>query len=163
MAINVLQAAKHLCKVSDWELTNLELQKIIYICHMLYMGVKGTVEKPLVKGYFQAWQFGPVHPDLYSHISTYRSEPIPKSAFSDEIEELDEKNHTDQIVMLDTILQSYPPGSVSKLMSHTHWKGGAWKKNYRRGRREQISNHDVLEEYSNYKREKLGEKSGVEK
>ena len=38
MAINVLQAAKYLAEESGWKLTRLELQKIIYLAHIVYLG-----------------------------------------------------------------------------------------------------------------------------
>ena len=50
MTIDVLQAAKCLGRMSSWRFSNLELQKIIYICHMLYLGQQG---EPLVKGDFR--------------------------------------------------------------------------------------------------------------
>ena len=58
MTIDVLQAAKCLGRMSSWRFSNLELQKIIYISHMLYLGQE---EKPLVEGYFQVWNYGPAH------------------------------------------------------------------------------------------------------
>ena len=79
MAINVLQAAKYLCQESNWTLTNLEVQKLIYLSHMIYMGFYG--EGPLIGGTFQAWKRGPVHPELYEKLRIYKSEPIVKIYF----------------------------------------------------------------------------------
>jgi uncharacterized phage-associated protein len=43
-------------------LTNLALQKLLYFAHGIFLIETG---KPLVSGYFEAWQYGPVHPAVY--------------------------------------------------------------------------------------------------
>ncbi len=73
MPISVLSAAKHIGKLSDWSKTNLELQKIIYIGHMLHLGKH---ELPLVVGHFEAWHYGPVHPELYRHAKVFGAGPV---------------------------------------------------------------------------------------
>lgn len=40
MTISSFQAAKKICKLSNWTITNLKLQKIIYFSHVLYLGEK---------------------------------------------------------------------------------------------------------------------------
>ena len=49
MSVHVLQAAKFAAGRSGWTLSNLALQKIIYVAHMLHLGTHG---RPLVKGGF---------------------------------------------------------------------------------------------------------------
>jgi len=44
MAVHVLDAANHLCKRSGWTLTQIELQKLLYIAHMIHLG---TYPSPL--------------------------------------------------------------------------------------------------------------------
>ena len=144
MPINVLQAAKHLCKKSDWKLSNLELQKMIYICHMFYFGQQN---EPLVSGDFEAWDYGPVHPSLYHHLKRYGAKPIDKSAF-EAVEDLCESNHKGQIEILNYLLKSFPPGSGPKLVAITHWDNGAWAKHYRpREKNIVLPIADILEEY----------------
>ena len=41
MTVPSLSAAKRLCEKSDWTLTNLHVQKLLYIAHMFYMGENG--------------------------------------------------------------------------------------------------------------------------
>lgn len=38
MTVSVLAAAKRLAQRSNWSLSNLELQNILYLAHMFYMG-----------------------------------------------------------------------------------------------------------------------------
>jgi uncharacterized phage-associated protein len=43
-------------------ITNLTLQKLLYFAHGMYLASTGS---PLVGGYFEAWTYGPVHPQVY--------------------------------------------------------------------------------------------------
>jgi|GEM_PF-6636616 len=65
MAVHALSAARAICELRDWEVSNLELQKILYIAHMVYLGE--TDSHPLIKENFEAWDYGPV--DLVSIIA----------------------------------------------------------------------------------------------
>lgn len=42
--------------------TNLVLQKLLYFAHARCLVAS---KKPLLTGYFEAWQYGPVHPTVY--------------------------------------------------------------------------------------------------
>ena len=59
MAASILAVAKRLCERSGWSLTNLALQKLCYIAHMIHLSMHDG--KPMVSGHFEAWDFGPVH------------------------------------------------------------------------------------------------------
>lgn len=158
MAINVLQAAKQVCKLSNWELTNLELQKILYICHMLFMG---QTKKPLIRGEFQAWDYGPVHPKLYDYLKCFGADSIPKSHFSD-IEDLDKTFYEKEIKILDMVSMKFPHPSGPKLIKITHWGDGAWNKKYKYGTRSiTIEDSDILEEY-NRRRDRIDKKKQKE-
>lgn len=54
-------------------LSNLSLQKVLYFAHGLYLSRYG---RPLVKGYFEAWEHGPVHPPLYHLFKNFGGGPI---------------------------------------------------------------------------------------
>jgi len=42
-----------------WKITNLALQKLLYFAHGIHLT---KTKEPLVSGYFEAWQYGPVQP-----------------------------------------------------------------------------------------------------
>lgn len=140
MTISVLSAARLLGLKSGWTLSNLELQKIIYLAHMFYLGRAG---QPLVAGNFEAWDYGPIHPSLYHRAKVFGSDPVgnvfhdapnvPEGAARSILEEAYEK------------LGSAGPG---RLVKATHRPNGAWAINYIPGVRGRvISNHDILAEY----------------
>lgn len=144
MAVFVLSAAKRLGETSGWVLTNLQMQKMCYLAHMFYMGDNSG--DPLVKGQFEAWAWGPVHPTLYHAVKHFNSDPIQSSAFTQfpnlQTEPLRAK-------YLDAAFEQLP---LHRLVAITHWSEGAWRKNYRPNERGiVISNSDILEEYQKRK------------
>lgn len=48
--------------------SNLVLQKLLYLAHSLHLVEQG---QPLVTGYFEAWQYGPVHPGAYESFKAF--------------------------------------------------------------------------------------------
>lgn len=54
-------------------LTHLALQKLVYFAHGIFLN---EGKEPLVSGYFEAWQYGPVHPVLYKAFQAAGKEPI---------------------------------------------------------------------------------------
>lgn len=57
----------------DIPITNLALQKLLYFVHGLHLI---ETKKPLVTGYFEAWQHGPVHPAAYNAFKAAGKSPI---------------------------------------------------------------------------------------
>jgi len=55
------------------DVSNMALQKILYFAHGFYLQRTG---KPLVSGYFEAWQHGPVHPTAYAVFRPAGATPI---------------------------------------------------------------------------------------
>lgn len=64
-----LAQAKH----EGLSFTNLKLQKVVYYAQALYLGVH---EKVLFQDEIQAWEHGPVIPNLYKHFKEYKNKSI---------------------------------------------------------------------------------------
>ena len=127
--------------MSGWNLTNLKLQKILYIAHMIYVGQNNGaifIDEP-----FEAWDFGPVLPRLYHRVKIFGNNPI-RDIFPDAdfIEGTEAGKHlTEASVHL-------AQKSAAELVAITHWKGGAWAKHYKKGMRGIIiPTSDILQEY----------------
>lgn len=58
-------------------ISNLSLQKLLYFAHGIMLTRHNV---PLVDGYFEAWEFGPVHPLIYGVFKGYGSAPISQPA-----------------------------------------------------------------------------------
>ena len=73
MSVSSLSAARLVCELRDWKVSNLELQKILYIAHMIYLGNESV---PLIDENFEAWDYGPVIPELYQHVKGFGAKPV---------------------------------------------------------------------------------------
>lgn len=142
MAVHVLSAAKRLAKRSNWSLSNLELQKILYLAHMFHLGRTGG--DPLVSGHFEAWDYGPVHPELYHKAKVFGSSPVENifHAFPDVLD-------GPEGAIIDEAYDSLGRAGPGRLVNATHRKGGAWATNYIPGTKHCIiPNADILKEYA---------------
>ena len=155
-----MQAAQCLCKTSGWKLSYLELQKILYICNMLYLGATG---EPLVEGNFEAWDYGPVHPVLHLYLQSYGLESIPKNAFDNFVYDK-ELNSKEEKMLTETAkrFSDIPKSKLKpKLIAITHQEVSAWRRKHRpslkgiRGIR--ILNEDIEKEYKRRKKKQLAE------
>jgi hypothetical protein len=104
MAARVDSVAKYICAKSGWTVSNLQLQKLLYMAQMVHMGRNGG--RRLFDGTFQAWDYGPVEPNVYHKLKRYGSSPVG-DAFFDAL--------------------SFEDG---ELVDITHWPSGAWAKVY---------------------------------
>lgn len=139
--ISIFSAAKRLGEKSGWTLTHLQMQKLLYMAHMYYLGMRG---KPLVYGNFEAWAYGPVHPELYHYLKKYvfGADPVPASAFLGIASVSD--SHPG-VAFLDATLTQLPR---DRLVAITHWDQGAWYKNYHPDvMGVMLSNEAIKEEY----------------
>jgi uncharacterized phage-associated protein len=141
MPIPAYSAARYVCASGDWGVTNLALQKILYLAHMVHLGRTG---QRLIDGEFEAWDYGPVNPDLYRAVRIFGDKPIqnvffgaPRIFGSPEEETLrDACEH---------LLKKSP----SELVAMTHRQNGAWAKNYVPGIRSvAIPDADIIAEYA---------------
>ncbi|MBL8567094.1 MAG: SocA family protein, partial [Hyphomicrobiaceae bacterium] len=135
-----LSAAQRLAYKSGWVLSNLELQKILYLAHMFHLGRTG---EPLVTGQFEAWDYGPVHPALYHRAKVFGADPVA-NVFHD-IPEVPPGSERD---ILDEALTNLGKVGPGRLVHATHRPGGAWATFYIPGARGRaIPNEAILAEY----------------
>jgi uncharacterized phage-associated protein len=140
MALSPLVAAKRLCKASDWSVSNLKLQKLLYLAHMFHLG---KYDEPLITGNFEAWEYGPVQPEVYQTAKVFGSLPVENIFRSI----LDAPDGT-EVELIDEAFKSLGNSAPGRLVSITHWEQGAWAGNYASGfRGAQISNKEIQEEY----------------
>ncbi|MCK1693757.1 SocA family protein [Bradyrhizobium sp. 144] len=141
MPVPVNSAARYICAWGDWGVTNLALQKILYLAHMVHLGRTG---QRLIEGEFQAWDYGPVNPQLYRAVNMFGDEPIKDVFFgapsifgSPEEETLREA------------CELLIGRRASELVAMTHSENGAWAKHYVPGVRSKvIPDADIVAEYS---------------
>jgi len=108
--------------------TNLALQKLLYFTHGIYLTQKKT---PLVSGYFEAWQFGPVHPAVYKSFKASGSSPIihrasSKDPLTGNARPLGVVEDRFVISLVRHVLRSYGSMSPGRLVDLSHAKGSPW-------------------------------------
>lgn len=129
MAVTSLQAAKYACDVSGWTLTNLKLQKLLYLAHMIYSGRHG---QPLIEDErFQAWNYGPVLPNVYRRASTFGAGPI-KNVFHSVSDIPTDRAEAE---LIKAVVERFSSIPAFKLVELTHDQAGAWAKCFSTGSR----------------------------
>jgi len=109
-------------------ITNLALQKLLYFAHGLYLV---ETKRPLVSGYFEAWQFGPVHPAAYRafkqagdraiEFRATKTNPLTGSVSSIEVP-------TDQSVVdcIRRVIMTYGRLTPGRLVDISHARSAPW-------------------------------------
>lgn len=140
MPMKPLTAAKLVCERSGWTISNLKLQKILYLAHMAYIG--RNEGKPLIDGHFEAWDYGPVSPEVYKLVSCFGRDQI-EDVFP-ECDDVDSEEKKQLFSLTDELLDF----SAAELVGTTHWEGGAWAKNYVPDKKSVVIPFlDIVEEY----------------
>ncbi len=142
MAITPIQAASAVCEIKDWKATNLEVHKLIYIAHM-YMFGKSDGKKKLISEPFEAWPYGPVLRSLYTDLCSNGANPIPSRAFVD----IEIPREKEEYTTLKAVVTALVDHNSAQLVANTHREGGAWDKTYQSGKKIEIEDQAILEEY----------------
>lgn len=143
MTISSFQAAKKICELSDWTITNLKLQKILYLSHLYYLGRE---KEPLVNEKFEAWYYGPVEPLLYDKMKVFGNRPI-RDAFFD----ITTKTPCKEFYFIENQYNEISNKSTWDLVLLTHLKGGAWERYFEEDQKHRkIPNEDISEEYNKF-------------
>ena len=134
--------------------THLSLQKLLYFAHGAYLLRKG---RPLVTGYFEAWNYGPVHPAVYSAFKSFGTKPITSPALGKDIRTGRMKSIPlpcdDEVLrMVKRVVNSLEDLTPGQLVALSHAKDGPWYQVYRRSKHEhmlglRISNDAIRERY----------------
>lgn len=121
--------------ILDWAasdgvtITPMKLQKLLFFCHADYLIGYG---EPLLQQEFEAWDYGPVIPSIYSEFKEYRSGKIDRRAMSFDpvraeriylVCDLD-KHVLDRVRALYSFYSEF---SAEKLSDMSHSPGGAWR------------------------------------
>jgi len=110
-------------------ITPLALQKLLFFVHARFL--KATNGTPAVKGAFEAWQYGPVHPSVYKAFHAYGRDPIVGRAtatnvITGEQKSLDLPNDPTLQKIIGQVLISFGSLPASALVNLSHQRGGAW-------------------------------------
>jgi len=108
--------------------SNLKLQKLLYLCHAFYLVDTG---QPLVRGSFEAWQYGPVHREAYDAFKRFGAKPITEDAqrfdpVTGRWEPIQPPTNRAVLDVIQRVVQFYGGKSPRELVELTHAKNGPW-------------------------------------
>jgi uncharacterized phage-associated protein len=124
MAARLDSVAKFICQQSGWRVSNLALQKLLFLAQVDYAAANSGSR--LTDTTFEAWDLGPVSPDLYHKVKIFGSQPV-RDVFYDarHFREDDPRRRT-----LANVCRMYLGKRPGKLVEISHWDLGAWAKKY---------------------------------
>ncbi|WP_368164006.1 Panacea domain-containing protein [Aeromonas sp. R6-2] len=120
-AIDTAYRMLQLAKEKGIELSNLQLQKLVYIAHGYLLGWKGH---SLIKEPIQAWRYGPVIQDVYHHFKENGRNKVPTEGI--DALEFDPIFTPDEITCLNGVLDLYASRTPESLITITHQKDTPW-------------------------------------
>lgn len=117
------------CIKEDCPISNLQLQKILYYIQKAFLNRGDRAFSDNI----EAWQFGPVVPNVYDHYCGYGAMPISFSSIKYDVAKEDKQ-------LIDSIVESKRVLAPWDLVEETHKKGSAWDKTYKNG----SGSHEVI-------------------
>jgi uncharacterized phage-associated protein len=131
--------------------TPLELLKLVYIANGYHLGYNG---QPLVLEEVEAWQYGPVIPDLYRAMKHYGasfvSEPVSVPFYLNTGDPLDD----DGLSIIRWVYNEYKKFNGIELSSKTHSPGTPWSITWNERGKGALISPDLI---ANHYREKISE------
>jgi Uncharacterized phage-associated protein len=147
MPIRVDSAARYLCERSRWSLSNLELQKLLYLAQVEHAALNDGAQ--LIDTVFQAWDYGPVIPLLYRKLRIFGADAVDDVFY----EARNIRPGSPSRQTLDKVWTDFGDVNPGELIEVSHWDRGAWARYYEPGVRGITIPHEaVIEEAENRRR-----------
>ncbi|KTT76373.1 Panacea domain-containing protein [Sphingomonas endophytica] len=130
-------------------LTVMQLIKLVYVADGWATTLIG---RPLSKTEPQAWQYGPVYPDLYRAFKRFGPNPVTAPATIPGTDvAFKESFAPEEERVLAAILDTYGKLSAFQLSDLTHQPGTPWSKAYQNGAYSPIALHDIKAHFDELK------------
>lgn len=112
----------------SFAITNMALNKIVYFAHGWHLAI---YDRPLVDSRFEAWQYGPVHPQLYRQFKSFGDKPITSRALRVDLETgqsipVTYKFETEVSQHIERIVDFYGEMPAGRLSAISHEQGAPW-------------------------------------
>lgn len=120
------------CAMDGHPLSNLQLQKILYYVQRAYLKRRERAFSDSI----EAWQFGPVVPNVYYKFCGFGAMPITRT-FADAETGISVRD----LNLIDGIVEKKRDLDPWEMVAETHKPGGAWDRTYRNG----LGNRKVIQ------------------
>lgn len=140
--MNVHDVAKYFLSKVDEDagdgISNLKLQKLVYYAQGFHLAIHG---RPLFSDRIEAWEHGPVVPELYHVYKSHGSGNIPTPR------DFDPEDVDPEVArLLDDVYSVFGQYSAWKLRNMTH-EEQPWKEAYHEAARGRVISHPALRAY----------------
>lgn len=135
-AAAVANAFLKLAKDSGSELSNMQLQKLVYFAHGFTLAL---LDKPLIYSDVQAWQYGPVYPKLYKKLRRYGSGRVTELLDSED--EIPVPSDFSEVIK--GVWKAYGSMSAGQLSARTHAPDTPWSLSWAEGEYTKISDDRI--------------------
>lgn len=129
------------CKDTEDPMTNARVNKYVYFAQGYSLGRTG---KPLFEDKIEAWDMGPVIPDLYDRFKTHKNYPLTDI----EGEYNPEAFTKDELQILIDVMIDFRNMSTEAVIDKTHEDGTPWRDVYNKGHNNPIDNLMMKEFFS---------------
>ena len=126
MVVSSLAVANAFLKIAEEEgkeLTNMQLQKLVYIAHGYALAL---LDRPLYWDTTRAWQWGPVIPNLYDPLRKYGRRIVTEPLETDD--KLDDDG--EEMNIIKGVWKEYGYLSGGKLSAITHRDNTPWSQTW---------------------------------
>ncbi|CAC9644138.1 Panacea domain-containing protein [bacterium endosymbiont of Bathymodiolus sp. 5 South] len=137
-------ANKFIDLAKNENLTNMQLQKMVYIAHGFNLALRGT------KLYYEdtrAWNFGPVVPELYEKLQIYGSNKVTDKISISNVGEEELDDYSSEII--NAVYDNYKKYNGIQLSNLTHQANTPWSKSWKNNKYGVIPADDICEFYKN--------------
>lgn len=129
------------CKEHNYSISNLKLQKILYFIQAEFLVTKGI---PCFAEDIEAWDFGPVIPNVYHEYKIFGSSNIISFGTNDYSGMI----QTDDLALIRGIVDECASYSASALVDITHHQS-PWENAYQKHCNNKITNQSIKEFFEN--------------
>lgn len=154
-AASVANAFLDLAERDGVRLTNMQLQKLVYIAHGWSLALLG---KPLFYNNVHAWEWGPVIPKLYKPLRKYGAgqvtDPVPS-------EEPSVEPGSPEMSVVEGVWKAYGNFSGPQLSAITHKEGTPWSETWSTDKYGIIPPDLIADHYRHLLNERTGSESGA--
>ncbi len=124
---------------SSNDMTPMKLLKLVYIAHGWMLGL---YERRLISEDVEAWQYGPVIPELYREIKSYRDRPVESLNIQSQAN-FDE----DELNIIRQVFDKYSKYDGFQLSNITHTKDTPWYRVWNEKNECKIIPPDLIRDY----------------
>ncbi|MGO9638692.1 MAG: Panacea domain-containing protein [Terracidiphilus sp.] len=160
MPFNATAVANEFLKIARNKgeaITSMKLQKLVFYAHGWSLAL---AHEPLIFNRIEAWDYGPVIPDLYQVFKAYGNEPITAPGqewvardrklvlITPTLEKSPKDNeHTAAQGIVERVWQQYGKYTAARLSNATHAPGTPWEQVYKPGERNILIPNPIIQAY----------------